>query len=204
MLIDHIGCVFFSESVIWRMIGRLSMPIYAYFIAAGYKHTSDIGRYMKRIAVVAVVSQIPFMLLFDVKKLNMCFAWLFSLLIIYGMDKKNYCVLIFGVMSAVPVLLTISVDYSFYGITIPLMFYLRNKSELFCKDLLVFFGIIILALPFGNAVQCLAALAVPIIVVTEKYNRTRILNKTVKRCYQWFYPVHMIVLLIINEIISTS
>ena len=203
MLIDHIGCVFFSESVIWRMIGRLSMPIYAYFIATGYKHTSNIERYMKRIVLIAIISQLPFMLLFDIKNLNMCFAWIFSLIIIYGIDHKNYRVLVCGVLIAIPVLLTISIDYSYYGIIIPLMFYLRNKTDVFYKDVLVFFGIIIFALPFKNAVQCLAALAVPIIIVTEKYNITRIENKAIKRCYQWFYPVHMIVLLIIKVVIVT-
>ena len=54
-------------------------------------------------------SQLPFMLLFDNKKLNICFAWLLSLLIIYGIDKKNYRVLILGLAAAVLILLTIYV-----------------------------------------------------------------------------------------------
>ena len=93
MLIDHVGCVFFSGSPVWRIIGRLAMPmpIYAYFIATGYTHTSDIGRYIKRIALIAIISQLPFMLLFDIKRLNICFAWLFSLLIIYGTCFADSC-----------------------------------------------------------------------------------------------------------------
>ena len=141
MLIDHIGCVFFPGVVLWRMIGRLSMPIYAYFISEGYKHTSDIGRYIKRIALIAVVSQLPFMLLFDIRKLNMCFAWLFSLIIIYGIDKKNYRVLALGVIVSVLVIFTISVDYSYYGICLPILFYIRSKSTAFYKDLVLFFGV---------------------------------------------------------------
>ena len=198
MIIDHVGCVFFPDSLLWRMIGRLAMPIYGYFIAAGYMHTSDIGRYIKRIVLIAIISQLPFMLLFNIRKLNMCFAWLLSLLIIYGIDKRNYRVLAFAVIITALTLLTISIDYSYYGICIPILFYIRNKSNAFFKDILLFFGIIILALPFRNAVQCLAVLAFPIIVVAEKYNVTRITDTAVKRCYQWFYPAHMVALLIIS------
>ena len=204
MLIDHIGCVFFSDTVTLRIIGRLAMPIYAYFIAAGYKYTSNIGRYIKRIAFIAVISQIPFMLLFQSKNLNVCFAWLLSLLIIYGIDKKNYSIMIFSIAVSVPVLLTISVDYSYYGICIPIMFYFRNNSKLFYKDLIVFFGIIILALPFRNPVQCIAALSLPIIIAAEELNITRFKNKIMKLSYQWFYPVHMTALLIIEKFVITS
>ena len=201
MLIDHIGCVFFSGSVIWRVIGRLAMPLYAYFIATGYKYTSDLSRYIKRIALMAVVSQLPFMFLFDNKKLNICFAWLLSVLIIYGIDKKNYRVLTLGLVTTVLISLTISVDYSLYGIMLPIMFYFRNKTTVFYKDLVVFFMIIVFALPFRNACQCVAALDVPIILLAEKYNQTRAGNNAIKRCYQWFYPAHMVVLLIIKEIV---
>ena len=201
MLIDHIGCVFFPDSVIWRVIGRLAMPLYAYFIAAGYKYTSDLGRYIRRIALMAVISQIPFMFLFDMKMLNVCFAWLLSLLIIYGIDRKNYRVLTLGLAVTGAILLTISVDYSFYGILLPIMFYFRNKTNVFYKDLVMFFGIIVFALPFRNACQCVAALDVPIILLAEKYNQTRAGNKIIKRCYQWFYPAHMVVLLIIKKIV---
>ena len=204
MLIDHIGFVFFSASPIWRMIGRLAMPIYAYFIATGYEHTSDIGKYIKRIALTAIVSQIPFMLLFNAKNLNMCFAWLFSLIILYGIDHKNYRVLALGVVTAVPVLLTISVDYSFYGICMPLLFYIRNKIDAVYKDILVFLGMILLTIPLGTVIQFVAVLAVPLIMIAEKLKKKRIENKGVKRCYQCFYPVHMVVLAVVRGTIAIA
>lgn len=201
MLIDHIGCVFFSESVIWRVIGRLAMPLYAYFIATGYKHTLNLSGYIKRISITAIISQLPYTLLFGNKNLNICFAWLLSILIIYGIDRKNYRVLIFTFIATLPMLLTISVDYSYYGILLPIMFYFRNKTNAFYKDLALFFGIIIFALPFRNAVQCIASLDVPIILFAEKYKHTRVKNKKFKLCYQCFYPAHMFVLLIIKELL---
>ena len=47
MLIDHIGAVFFpatlliSPNSIWRIIGRLSFPIFAFQLGIGYKHTKN-------------------------------------------------------------------------------------------------------------------------------------------------------------------
>lgn len=149
---------------------------------------------------MAVVSQLPFTLLFDMKMLNVCFAWLLSILIIYGIDKRNYRVLALGLAVTGAILLTISVDYSFYGILLPIMFYFRNKTKVFYKDLVVFFGIIVFALPFRNACQCVASLDVPIILLAEKYNQTRVGNRALKRCYQWFYPAHMVAFLIIKGI----
>ena len=204
MLIDHIGLVFFSSSPIWRIIGRLAMPIYAYFIATGYEHTSDIGKYIKRIALTAVASQIPFMLMLDVKNLNMCFAWLISLIIIYGIDRRNYRVLALGAVIAVLVLLTISVDYSFYGICMPLLFYIRNKTDEVYRDIFVFSGMILLTIPLGNIIQFSAVLAVPFIIIAEKLKKTRTANKVVKRCNQWFYPAHMVILVALRGIITVA
>ena len=36
MVIDHIGLVFFPNVIIFRIIGRLSMPLFAYCVARGY------------------------------------------------------------------------------------------------------------------------------------------------------------------------
>lgn len=35
MLIDHIGMMFFPDVVVWRIIGRLSMPLFAFTFAEG-------------------------------------------------------------------------------------------------------------------------------------------------------------------------
>ena len=39
MLVDHIGYIFFPEQLIWRLIGRISMPLFAYSIARGYEYS---------------------------------------------------------------------------------------------------------------------------------------------------------------------
>ena len=59
MLIDHTGKVFFAQYHVMRLIGRMAFPIYAYCIAAGCVYSRDRFKYLRRIVVMALVSQ-PF------------------------------------------------------------------------------------------------------------------------------------------------
>ena len=68
MFIDHVAEVFGWEG--WglfsfdtnylRYIGRISYPVFAFCIITGWKHTSNKERYFSRLALFAVISQIPF------------------------------------------------------------------------------------------------------------------------------------------------
>lgn len=60
MLIDHTGLALCDNNQVMRSVGRLAFPIFAFFVAEGVRRTSDVGRYMSRMAVLAVVSEVPF------------------------------------------------------------------------------------------------------------------------------------------------
>ena len=69
MTCNHIANVFGSElpggaMVALYSLGGLTFPIMAYLLCEGYQHTSSVRRYAERLAVFAVVSQIPYSLLF--------------------------------------------------------------------------------------------------------------------------------------------
>ncbi len=58
MTLDHIGCIY---GTVWlRMVGRLALPIFAFLIANGFKHTSSVKNYALRLFAFAAVSEIPF------------------------------------------------------------------------------------------------------------------------------------------------
>jgi len=61
MLLDHIG--YCTSNTVLRCIGRLAFPLYVFLLVEGFRHTSSRGRYLARLTVFAVLSELPFMLL---------------------------------------------------------------------------------------------------------------------------------------------
>ena len=57
MVIDHIGHIFFPEDPIWRLIGRLSFPLFCWLLVQGEDHTRNVWRYASRLLLLAVLSQ---------------------------------------------------------------------------------------------------------------------------------------------------
>lgn len=64
MIIDHIAVGFVPREsmlgLVMHMIGRLTTPIMAYFVAEGYFHTRNVMKYALRLAVFALISHIPY------------------------------------------------------------------------------------------------------------------------------------------------
>ncbi len=57
MLIDHIGFVLFPHIEILRLIGRIAMPIFAFFIGEGCLYTKDRKKYFLRVFVLGIICQ---------------------------------------------------------------------------------------------------------------------------------------------------
>ena len=64
MLLDHFAIVFIPTNTVLyllcRLIGRLSMPLFAYFIAVGFVHTKNLQKYIWRLLAMTAAAQIPF------------------------------------------------------------------------------------------------------------------------------------------------
>ncbi|MDR1536492.1 MAG: conjugal transfer protein TraX [Clostridiales bacterium] len=60
MLVDHVGAVFPSMPIYLRWIGRVSFPIYCFLIAQGCEQTKNINKYLLRLGIFALISEIPF------------------------------------------------------------------------------------------------------------------------------------------------
>ena len=44
MIVDHTGVIFYPNSQIFRIIGRISFPIFCFFIVEGFSHTKNIKK----------------------------------------------------------------------------------------------------------------------------------------------------------------
>lgn len=68
MLLDHTAAVLVNPAsdayTIMRIIGRIAFPIFCFLIVEGFEHTRSVWKYMGRLAVSAVIAEVPFDLAF--------------------------------------------------------------------------------------------------------------------------------------------
>lgn len=87
MTIDHLGLVFGQQgwnllpvnSLILRLIGRSSFPLFAFCLAQGWKRTRNRKAYFINLVLGALVSQIPFTMAFSADNMQKANAPAFAL-----------------------------------------------------------------------------------------------------------------------------
>lgn len=89
MLIDHIWFMFFPGEDIFRIIWRISFPLFAWAIVRGYAKTSNLEKYIKRLFLLALISQIPVYFIHSGELYNVIFTLVLGLLTLVFYDIKN-------------------------------------------------------------------------------------------------------------------
>ena len=152
MLLDHIGYCFAGRYPLLeplRWIGRIAFPLYVFLIVNGFRHTSDRLRYALRLFLFALLSQVPFALMFhhgDIfGKLNVFFTLLIALLVVWATDelrnrrRTKYLAFLPAVLVfALYYFGWLSSDYGARGILLAMVFYLFEG-----KIILLFFGMLL-------------------------------------------------------------
>ena len=77
MTCDHVGMQIFPHLQWLRLIGRLAMPIYAYMIAEGCRHTRDRKKYLLRLFGMGALCQVVYLIAMG--SLYQCILITFSL-----------------------------------------------------------------------------------------------------------------------------
>lgn len=131
MLIDHIGFLLFPQYTILRIIGRISFPLFAYGIAFGYSKTSNFNKYLIRLLIFGLISQIVYMRFSPYGDLNIMFTLAAGLICIKVYDSRlkflSFVIPFFFLIPQVESILDLS--YGTYGVLMVLLFYISLKSK---------------------------------------------------------------------------
>lgn len=215
MVIDHLALAFLpSSSLLYlagRLIGRIAMPIFAYKIACGFIHTSNLKRYAYKILLMTLAAQIPFTLLnnrgnFAAELLthwNIGLTFLSALGVLYLLTspREEHSLLRF-IMLFILFITASHSDYGIYGLAMVILFYycITYKTSMLLSTLSI--GVLtILYYTLSDPslagymikMQLPALLAVPLIhyVPDSKVKRG-------KYFFYIFYPVHMFIIVILQ------
>ena len=220
MVIDHIGVILMHEGGILRILGRISMPLFAFMIAEGAKHTKNKVKYLGMISGLATVCQLVYY--FVLNDLYMCILVTFSLSIalIYALnfvkwayfsEKGNLVTkiastaLFFGLAVLVYYLNTVlQIDYGFYGIMMPVFASLTDMRGYKIPEKMKWIEshyarVFLMAIPMllrmsdTAPIMWYSFLALPILILySEKRGKWKM-----KYFFYIFYPLHLALIYVV-------
>ncbi|MBE6957662.1 MAG: TraX protein [Ruminococcaceae bacterium] len=182
---------------IMRKIGRMAFPIFCFLIAEGYCHTKNKAKYALRLLLFALISEIPFDLMFftrfDLNAQNVFFTLFSGLMLICLFESKEKQLLKFVMMGGVCFLTHyLATDYGMPGALLVLAIYILRHhpaaQALICYPLL----------SGGLAAE---AAFIPI----NMYNGQRgfIKGPVLKFLFYAFYPLHILILVGIRYLMQS-
>lgn len=208
MLIDHIWMLFFPDVDLYRMIGRISFPLFWWGIVRGYRVTKNKEKYIQRLFLLWVVSQIPFFYLqavFDVWIINVVFTLLIGLFSIWLWDIEKLSIWwkISGVIWFACFAQYFSFDYGAYGVGMILLFHIFwwKKVTLFYFTLLtlLFYNIEYQPFQFVYHVQIFSLFSLLFLYYFPVLKYDFLFPFWLKYS---FYPLHLMILIGIYLLIS--
>lgn len=196
MAADHTGRILFPGEENLIRIGRLAFPIFAFLLTEGFFHTRDIYRYLARLGIFALLSEIPFDLAFHrtvwyPERQNVFFTLFISVALMAVLERsREWPERILSIFIAMWFAEALGTDYGFRGVLLVLIFYIGRMRP---WAGLAFAG----AWNFlwQSAAQRFGALAViPIGLYSGKKGRS------MKYAFYVLYPAHLLLLCLIRHV----
>lgn len=236
MTIDHVAWLIFpgySENpiaIVMHIVGRITFPIFAFFIAEGYHYTRNRTKYLIRILIFALISHVPYMMQSMAFKeygwmslipfatgegfgrfLNqgsVLWAYFIGLLMLMVNDSQKLKQWMKVVLVLLLCVAAFPADWSCIASLIILAIGSnRGKPIKQIIHSVIFLAMYILIYCFAlnvwyGLIQLGALLAVPLLFL---YNGKKSNNETVNKIMKWvfyiYYPLHLLVIGIIGIII---
>lgn len=204
MVTDHCAYYLMEHGTllyeIMRCFGRIAFPAFAFLITEGFRHTRNRMKYFLQLLGFAVVSEMPWYLLNGADGThNVLFTLSLGVMTLAAIEtlKKDDILCRAIILSIACFASWSNVDYEWRGILMMVVFYLLGnvsdtsfpsgrKAQLFYAfPLMIHYGVV------GALLACL---------VIACYDGTRgfIHGKVAKYGFYAFYPVHLIIVFLLN------
>lgn len=199
MAIDHIGAAQIAPAIkygselytLCRIIGRIAFPLFCFLLVEGFCYTRNRKRYLRRLFLFALLSEIPFDLAFydsvaSWNQQNVFFTLCLGLCALYGMEylQQRKDLMCLSVFAAAAVAWLLRSDYDCFGVILIVVMYLLRDRKWQRNGVV---GVMCVWEP-----SSLLAL-LPI----QFYNGKR--GWQPKYLFYWFYPIHLMLLWLLRK-----
>lgn len=151
MLCDHMWATILDYEWL-TCLGRIAFPIFAFLITEGYIHTSNINKYIKRMMIFAIITEIPFNLMVSASPIypfhqNVLWTFVISLLTLKYLNfdnVKNSFKSILIILLAIIIATVTMCDYFGAGVMMVVGFYIFRKSKLLQLLMMIYVNMILI------------------------------------------------------------
>ena len=195
--------------MLMRIIGRLTFPIFAFMLVEGFLHTSNLKKYIIRLFLFAILSEIPYDLsnsgrIIEFSGQNVIWTLLIGLVTLYFIKKyenhetrkRKSLTITFILLGGITAFL-MQCDYSFGGILlISILYIFRNQPKYLIIGEIIALSIIALGFMW---IQLFGLVS---FILIRYYNKT--VGRGNKYLFYIFYPLHLLILGLISIFVFTS
>ena len=206
MTLNHAAYIFypylpFEAQCIMLAVGGVTFPVMAFLLVEGYRHTSNIRKYARRLLVFALVSEVPYWLFLSHEG-NVLFTLLLGLAALYLYDRMErraafwlaFAVIVaasalcdWGVLGVVMILMIRAIPDRRQRVVYPILVPVASMGLPRASALMSTLDLVHLPFMLYAVIGCTAA--IPLLL---SYNGRR--GRPLKYFFYAYYPAHILVL----------
>lgn len=194
MVFDHVGVVFFPNLLLFRIIGRLSFPLFAWLLTQGERYTRNFKQYLLRLILLGLISQPLYLLALSGTRLNILFTLSLGLITLrLSRQFRQFQYLIWGLSIVAAELLR--VEYGAYGMVAIWLFSAFRPSLVWWA---AWIGLHLLVIAVGAE---LGLFQLPAVVTPLLVHLTNSQKGPSARWFYSFYPLHLLILYLLANLL---
>ena len=226
MTCDHASDAFIGHLNILNLIGRIAFPLFAFQAVIGYRKTKNVEKYLIRLLIFAMISQIPYLIFLntiqiEATNINVIFSILFGVLSLYIFDydfknkKINKTCMVFLKFLIIIMIAILSellhMEYGAYMIALMMtihLFYRNEKIKFKYQSILFIISYILISIllyvdyfnkfAIQDIIRLILFTNIPLLLICF-YNDKKGIG--VKYLFYIYYPLHLLILSLIKYLI---